>query len=326
MHIIAYQLTLCIILTFSSISARALDVFFVHSYHHQYPWVEAYFAAFRQQLNSQSLRDFQMDTKRIPAVEFQAKASQALALIERYQHKVIVVADDNAMKLVGTPAATQGYPVAFLGVNANPRQYGPSRPNLAGVLERPLLKRSVAQLKRIVPNVQKILVLMDDGVTTQAIIETSFNQASHQQINQVTVDVAQAESFSHWQTLVQTSLANGYDLIIIANFAKLADASGNHVPIETTARWTSQHSKVPVFGFWRFSVGEGKAAGGLVLSAKHQGIAASTMVNHLLNKGYFPLPRIRTPEQGQYLFSKSELKRWKLKLPDNIARQTEWLD
>lgn len=33
-----------------------------------------------------------------------------------------------------------------------------------------------------------------------------------------------------------------------------------------------------------------------------------------------------TPKKGKYLFSKSELKRWGLELPDDIAELTEWME
>lgn len=320
---------LLVLLSMFSMLSRevvALDVFFVHSYHHGYPWVQAYFSAFKDELNPHSLKDFQMDTKRLPESQFDIKAEQALSLIKEINPKLVVVSDDNALKLVGKPALEAGFPVVFLGVNNNPRQYVAMTDKVAGVLERPLFKRSVAELQRIVPNLRKILVLLEDGITSTAIINTSFDGRLHHKIGLTEVDVARVRDFSHWQLLIKDLPNTKYDLIIIGNYARLSDATGKPVPLEVTTEWTSEYSSIPVFAFWRFSVGSEKAVGGLVLSGEHQGRAAASIVNQYLSSGRFPNPLIRTPTQWQYLFSKSELKRWGLRLPKDLLEEVEWLD
>lgn len=306
--------------------AHALDIFFVHSYHHSYPWVQEYYSAFNTHLNSFSLEDYQMDTKRIPADQFQQKADQALALIGQKKPKVVVVSDDNALRLVGKPALAAGFNVVFLGINGNPRLILPITPQLAGVLERPLLKRSVAELTRIVPNLQKILVLMDEGPTSFAILNTSFGNKKQQRINNVDVNVKLLRHFNNWQQAIKQSKQKSYDLIIIANYAKLLDQNNLAVPLNTTSRWSSQHSPIPIFAFWRYSIGKDKAVGGLVLSGKDQGRSSAEIVNHFLEKQRFPSLAILTPKQGRYLFSKAQLQRWQLDLPPNIIKQVEWLE
>lgn len=307
------------------IPAYSLDVFFVHSYHHAYPWVQEYYTAFKDRLGTASLEDYQMDTKRIPHQDFQTKANEAIQLIQQKKPKVVVVSDDNALRLVGKPALQQGYKVVFLGVNGNPRLVLPITSNLAGVLERPLLKRSVAELTRIIPDLRRILVLMDDGPTTTAIINTSFDSKMRQEIAGVQVNVRRLRHLQEWQAEIGQSKAKGYDLIIIANYAKLLDNEGIAVELDVTSRWSSQHSQIPLFGFWGYSIGKGKAVGGLVLSGADQGRSSADIVNHYLKEERFPNPSIVTPKKGRYLFSKSELLRWKLILPADIEHQVEWM-
>lgn len=311
---------------FVSLHAYALDVFFVHSYHHAYPWVQEYYNAFSDHLNSSSLIDYQMDTKRIPTEQFQERADEVLQLIEQTQPKVVVVSDDNALRLVGKPALEQGFNVVFLGINGNPRLVLPLTHNLAGVLERPLLKRSVAELSRVLPKLNKILVLMDDGPTTTAIVETSFANQLSQEIAGVRVDVQRLKTFVEWQVSVKQSKAQGYDLIIMANYAKLLDQNGKTVPLDATSAWTSQYADLPVFGFWRYSVGKDKAVGGLVLTGQDQGKRTAEIVNYFLNENNFPLPHIITPKKGRYLFSKTQVARWNIQLPEIIEKQVEWIE
>ena len=63
---------------------------------------------------------------------------------------------------------------------------------------------------------------------------------------------------------------NGYEAIFIGLYHTLVDDDGKHVSEQTVLEWTSAHSPVPLFCFWEFSVGKGKAIGGLVLDGRDQ--------------------------------------------------------
>ncbi len=304
----------------------ALDIFFVHSYHHQYPWVNEYFTGFKQNLNSHSLIDFQMDTKRLPESAFQQQAQQALDAIRQHQPRIVVVADDNALKLVGRQAANLGYPVVFLGVNNNPREYLDVTERVSGVLERPLFKRSVLALRNIMPKLKRIKVLLEEGITSEAIISASFGGYIRQSVDDIQVDVSKVRDFNHWKSLVHAAPIQGYDLIILGNYARLPDNNGGTVPTDTTTKWTVLNSKIPVFAFWKFSVGAGKAVGGLVLAGEFQGKTAASIVNHYLRADEFSAPMIRIPTQGLYYFSHSEFLRWGFDIPKELEGQIYWVD
>lgn len=304
----------------------ALDIFFVHSYHHQYPWVNEYFTGFKQNLNSHSLIDFQMDTKRLPESAFQQQAQHALDAIRQHRPKIVVVADDNALKLVGRQAANLGYPVVFLGINNNPREYLDVTDRVSGVLERPLFKRSVLALRNIMPRLKRIKVLLEEGITSEAIISASFGGYIRQSVDDIQVDVSKVRDFNHWQALVHAASIQGYDLIILGNYARLPDNNGGTVPTDITTKWTVLNSKIPVFAFWKFSVGADKAVGGLVLAGEFQGKTAASIVNHYLRAGEFSAPMIRIPTQGLYYFSRSEFLRWGFDLPEELEGQIYWVD
>ena len=71
--------------------------------------------------------------------------------------------------------------------------------------------------------------------------------------------------YSLWQEAVLNAKKNGYEAIFIGLYHTLVDDDGKHVSEQTVLEWTSAHSPVPLFCFWEFSVGTGKAIGGLVL-------------------------------------------------------------
>ncbi|WP_415904283.1 ABC transporter substrate-binding protein [Neptuniibacter sp. QD48_55] len=308
------------------IPAYALDVFFVHSYHHAYPWVDEYYDTFKDKLETDSLEEYQMDTKRIPQDEFQARADEAINLILQKKPHVVVVADDNALRLVGKPALDHGFQVVFLGINGNPRLVIPITSNLAGVLERPLLKRSVVELARVVPRLKKVLILMDDGPTTTAIIDTSFNSKTSQKVAGTEVNIKRLKHFSDWKKEILQSKHNGYDIILLASYAKLLDEKNQAIELDIVSRWSSKHSELPIFACWRYSIGKDMVAGGLVLSGNDQGKNSAEIVNYFLRHQQFPNPSIITPKQGRYLFSKTQVDRWNLKLPTDIEKHVEWIE
>jgi len=90
--------------------------------------------------------------------------------------------------------------------------------------------------------------------------------------------------------------------------------------------WTSRNTPIPNFAFWDFGVGVDKTSGGYVLFSKTQAALASKLVEKIL-AGTPPgsiLPMYG--ERGRLLFSKSQLKRWNLKLPKHVAAQASCTD
>ena len=315
-----------LLLTGLFISGRllALDVFFVHSYHYDYPWLQTYYQAFKKKLTTESLEDFQMDTKRLPESEFILQADQALSLITKKKPEVIVLADDNALKYVGPRAWAAGFPIVFLGINSNPRYYLNLDERVSGVLERSLIKVAITSLMKVNPDIRKVLLLMDGGVTSEAILETTFHNQKHNKIGWVKTDVMLTSQFSEWKSRVKNARMQGYDLIMIGNYARMADKNSQPVNVRTVGEWTGKHSEIPVFSFWRYGVKKGMAIGGLVMSGEAQGEEAATIVNQFLANKKFTRPLIRTPSRGKYVFSRSELKRWNIKLPTDISEQVNW--
>jgi ABC-type uncharacterized transport system substrate-binding protein len=71
-----------------------------------------------------------------------------------------------------------------------------------------------------------------------------------------------------------------------------------------------------MFCFWAFSVGSDRAIGGLVLDGRDQGAKAAGLVNAILAGAQPNTLAPRAALRGEYIFSKHELARWQLTLPD----------
>jgi len=304
--------------------AIAADIALIHSYHQGYPWVREYRDGFLYDIQGRSIAEYEMDTKRKPSTEYEAIANQTWQFIQEHEPKIIVLADDNALKLLGPKVVEAKIPLVFLGINANPRHYIKLDKNVSGSLERPLLKRSVFMLRQLLPGINKVKVLMDRNPTSYAILETSFDDKFRQTIANINVEITLEESFTEWKSTVEKAKENRYDAIIIANYAALSNKFCENVSLNKVSEWTSDKSPVPVFAFWSYSIGKGRAIGGLTISGTEQGLAAAEKVNHFFEKGV--LPSISTPKRGTLVFSKHELEHWNIVLPPALANKSTYVD
>jgi hypothetical protein len=178
-------LCLCAFLTAdlkASSTSQQPHVLVIQSYHKEYPWDAGFLKGIRETLgNSARVTAFEMDTKRLPKETFSERAELAFAAYQEAQPDLVMVADDNATKMLADRISKTGTPVVFLGVNGDPRKYDlVGNPLVGGVLERPLVKRSIKSMQQIMPNkVEKALVLFDDSVTPQEVLQGQFKGEQH---------------------------------------------------------------------------------------------------------------------------------------------------
>ncbi len=242
--------------------------------------------------------------------------------------------DDAALKFLGRKFATETTPVVFLGVNGSPLNYfdgGVLPPNFSGMLERPLLKRSIVHLKEILPATKKVLILFDSDLTSQISKELNFESADQIRIpsgpkDEIVVDVKLLKDFDGWKKTV-TGVKGEYDAVIVGLYQTLVDPKGHSVNPEEVITWTSENIGVPAFAFWDFAVGKTKSIGGLVLNGKLHGKEAADLALKRLNGEYKPGGKaVFVGEQGSFLFSKSQLKKWKIVLPLEIEKTAELVE
>lgn len=303
---------------------QSKHVMVINSYHAEFPWVAAHNSALQKGLGDQtSLSFYYLDTKRTPLAEGRAKAKELMSKISAINPDVVVLADDFALQELGTPIMKEGIPVVFLGINGNPRHYLNAMPLATGILERPLLKRSIAYIKDILNDLDSCLVLFDNKTTAQVVFESVFNGQKTCRFSKTDTTIKLHNTFAQWKRSVLESKNMGYDAIILGLYQALVDDEGNHVPAEEVAEWTSANSPVPVFGFWDFSIGKGKAMGGLILSGTPQGKEAAHLITKILDGHPVQTLQPVTAEHGRFLFSRSELRRWGITLPSYFNNPKE---
>lgn len=305
--------------------AKSSKVMIINSYHAEYPWVASHNQALKAALVGDiEYHSYYLDSKRLPPEEIPLRIGEIKKALLAINPDVVVLADDFALNTFGRPIIGAGIPVVYMGINTNPRKYLGNLSLATGVLERPLLKRSITYINEIMQhNFDKCLVLFDNGLTAKATLDYVFNGKSRIHFSQATTDIRLVQTFEEWKTAVRNAPGKGYDIIILGLYHTLVDKEGKHVPDEQVARWTSAHSKIPVFGFWDFSVGKGKAIGGLVLAGEPQGMMAATLIRRILDGEPASTIQPLTAETGRFVFSWHELDRWSITLPDYFDKAHE---
>lgn len=314
-----YWVKLLFLLVASFANADENDIVIIESYHSTYQWSIAYRQGILNVLPEYNFITFQMDTKRLPEASFVKRAQLAWDIIQATNPKLIILGDDNALKYLASYIGQSKFNAVYLGINSNPRKTGSYKyKNITGVLERPLYRRSIAEIKKLLPKMKRVLILFDDSITADFAIEEFFQNQKALTIDGVHVQLFQSNILEEWQQTVLEAKSMHYDALWLGLYHTVFD-NKQHISEAKILEWVSQKSKVPVLAFWDFSIGKGKAIGGFVMTGESQGQAAGYIAKKILN-GTSPseiLPMI--PKHGKLIFSQAELKRWNLSLPAEMG-------
>lgn len=186
--------------------AQKKDILVIESYHGGYPWDASYKEGLTEVLGSKyNLIFFEMDTKRLPKSEYKNRNRMAWDKYKEINPVLVVLGDDNALKYLGPKFANTNTPVVYLGINNNPRSYGMvNNEHITGVLERPLLKRSIKFLDELL-KIKKVLILFDAGTTAKCIFSEIFSNSESEVFGGIQADIKLIKNYTQWQKSVLTA-------------------------------------------------------------------------------------------------------------------------
>jgi ABC-type uncharacterized transport system substrate-binding protein len=317
-----------IVFAVTTAAASTPTILVVESYESGYSWDRSYLDALQSELGDQfQLTTFEMDTKRLPASDHPRQAEKAWQIYQQIKPQLVILGDDNALKYLGPKLLDSGVPVVYLGVNNNPEDYVPNGHNITGILERPLFEFCLHTIGQVIqPAPKRVLVLFDNGTTSQAAVSEAFKNKPSQLISNMLVELKLIGDWDEWQQTVMAAQQQGFDAIVVGLYHTLVDKQGQNVPASQVLQWTSANTPLPPFTFWDFSIGADQTIGGFVLSGQEQGKAAAGVVRKILNgtaPGKIP-PAVG--KNGKFVFSRAQLQKWNLTVPEQISRKAEWTD
>ena len=272
-----------------SLSTRRYKILHVMSYHAPWKWTDDQFNGFKYALRDLDVeyRVFQMDTKRHSTEEWKEQVGkEARDLIDTWQPDLVYLTDDNAQEYVTKYYINQDIPFVFAGVNTDPAEYGfIDGTNIAGVLEREHIVQTIGLLKTIAPDVKKIGVIVDDGITWGSVIQRLENAAEQfPEIELVHEGVIYTfEEYKQKINKYQTEV----DAIASVGIFTFKDENGDNVSMEEVSKWTVENSNLPDFTFWQDRIDHGILCG-VTVSGYEQGMAAGQIARGILVEGRNP--------------------------------------
>ncbi len=298
-------------------------ILIISSYHDEFKWQSTYKKAFRNTLGEEyEYFYFNMDTKRLPKDKFEEKAKEAYEIFLEIDPVLVLLGDDNAFLYMKEYLYGLDVPVVFLGINSNIRDYiGGDRKNFAGVLERALFKQNIRLLENLLGSLDKVLILFEDTYTSTSILKEEFNNKGQIKLKGIEIHIQRTNDWNQWKNIVDEAKEN-YDAVIIGTYQGIKENSKS-IDENIVINYTNEHLHIPLFAFWEFGIGQGKALGGLVLTGEEQGNAAANIAKEILEEGRSPSSIFPvTPQNGQYIFSQSEVLKWSFEIDENIAKES----
>jgi ABC-type uncharacterized transport system substrate-binding protein len=257
-------------------------VLLVDSYHAGYPWSDAIVRGASMALGGERVRMevFHMDTKRRPDEAWKQQAgARAHELVAQWQPDVVIASDDNAQRYFASAYAGKERPaVVFCGVNAEPEAYGYPASNVSGVLERPHFQASLQMLGQLLPHATRLAIVSDDSETSTGAIAYMADPPSPWCI----VSCARPRTFDEWQEAVKTAQDQA-DAIAVYMYHTIGQ-EGQALSMEPkeVMAWTVANSRIPLVGFFLFTVDDGALCGYLESGAEH-GYTAGRMTLEILH-------------------------------------------
>ena len=302
-------------------------VLVIESYHPDLTWVSQCEKGITGVLGSEyQIHFFYMDTKRLPEREFQKRADAAWKKYLEIRPDLVMIGDDNGLRLLGPQLAETGTPTVYFGINNNPRNYfaGSKLPkNITGVLEHLPVFPWVRYLKKIMPGSKKALVLLDSSPTTDAILNVTFKERQSVGFGGIVAEYKIAGNWTQWKETIKN--AKPYDMIIIPTFHALKDDRGDSVSFKHVVEWTWANSQAPVFSHQDYTVGPRGAVGAYVVYGQAHGRLAGEIALDILSGEKRPeeIGHIMDRE-GKFYFNQHQLDRFDLVLPEKIRNQAKF--
>jgi ABC-type uncharacterized transport system substrate-binding protein len=300
-------------------------VLVVHSYHYEYEWVSTISRGIKREFEkAQNVRveTLFMDTKRNTSEQWKEEAGRkARSLISEWDPDVVITIDDNAQMYVGSYFVGRSRPsIIFCGVNGAASQYGYPASNATGILERPHMRQSVKLLERITGGIDRIAIISDNSPTSRGAVQYMRNNAGSMEQDVISYDMP--TTFSRWKELILKYQEEADAIMIYMYHTVRREGGERSLPPRVVMDWTSSNTRIPIIGFFTFSVDDGALLGvvesGLEHGREAAKIARRILCGHRVNN--YP---VITATEGIAMFNLNAAGSLGLSLPPEVREEID---
>lgn len=306
------------LLAFAIAAEARQKILVIQSYHPTLSWTKQCDKAIVDTLEkSYDIKFYHIDTKRIDSLQIQRNVNEAHSLFLQYSPDVVMLGDDNALRLLGKYILNYGTPLVYFGINNNPRNYFNELPeNFTGVLERTPIFPAARVFRSLLPESKKVLFLFDKSQTTRSIISVTFNKEKHFKLGNMFLEYKIASNWEEWKNIIKNN--HEYDMIIIPTFHNIKDHSGTHISIKKIIQWTSHNSEVPVFSCQEYTVGREGTVGAYTLYGYFHGQLAAQIARKILSGEKPKSISPQTDRNGRLYLNKEQAEKYNISVPDHL--------
>jgi ABC-type uncharacterized transport system substrate-binding protein len=296
----------------------------VMSYHTPWRWTEGQLEGFKTGLGGikAEFKVFELDTKRHSEARQKAeRGAAARALIEQWAPHLIYTTDDDAQELVTRHYLNTPIVQVFSGVNNAPEQYGFDKAdNVTGVVEHEHFSESVTLLKRVVPGMKRMVVVLDNAAMWGPVVERMKMAKLPPDVSIVAWETIRTFHEFKQRMAAYPEMADAIALIGIFNFK---DAAGKNVPFQDVLRWTAENSTLPDLSFWIDRVYHGTLLA-VTVSEREQGLAAGRLARQVLvdRKSPRELP-IQTTTKGTPVINLARANKLGIRVHSDLLLSTQ---
>ncbi len=252
----------------------------------------------------------------------------ALEYFDKFEPDLVMLADEIALKLLGDKFNQAKIPTVYLGIKKDPSELiTKDSLYITGVYAKPLLLETASYLKQVLPKTKRALILVDRSKSSEILYEEILKNLNNNFVFGIHFQVESIENFLNWQAIIVNSKKN-YDVIIVGYYQYLKGNYDKNIDSDEVIKWTSMNSPIPIFGLLDNSVGKDKAIAGIVVTQINQGYEAAKLAEKILIHPRV-LPKSIPPvylEKGSIIFSKFQLKKWKIKLSKNLVHDAYFVE
>ena len=280
---VAFILCNCLPVASAHSTDTAKHVLILHSYHHGLPWTDQIMAGIQETLSLSSTRvhiDVEhLDTKRHRDSDYFYHILDAILhyKFKDRSYQVVLVSENEALRFAveHTKDLFRNTPIIFCGVNQNNPALLEKPAGITGVLADPDFAGIIGEALRLHPNTQKLVVV---GSTHE--FTDRLNMERLQEV------VSRRISYEFWTDLVDTDLSDRLSKLVpdtlILLCGSVRDRAGNLLSVSEQMLLMRKATKLPIYSFWDYYVGEG-VVGGPLVSGKMQGKKAGELALRVLD-------------------------------------------
>lgn len=269
----------------TSLQLKEKKVLLLNSYHQGYLWTDEITRGVKEILDPAGvdLHIEYMDTKRQYTYKILYLLSEALKIKQKkHQYDLVITSDDNAFNFIKTWRENifKQTPVVFCGVNYLQKEDVQGLTGYTGINEKMDIKGNIDLIRKLHPDVRKIIIITDDTTTGKQNQKEVKRVAALDENKQINIDLVYDVTIDN--LLSKVSSLEKDTVVLFTIFIR--DKNDLFLEYEPTLARVSEASRVPVYATQNFSAGL-NVIGGLLTNGFDQGASAASQAIQVLS-GY----------------------------------------